>query len=200
MGLLHGGASVVLAETLGSMAATCCVDFEKQHCVGLEINANHLRAVRQGTITGTARPLHVGRRDAVDGDDPPGRGFHRRERPRLFHQPLREELPRLSAMVDKVVMRHGVTTLGAYAGVLALRDKGSKNLTLVCNSLGGPNEIRGQILAENKQVKKLVAAFSVRPGLPTASEEQIDSARSSCTLSPRLLKIPTARSRFGLPE
>src|SRR5215217_9722240 len=57
--------------------------------------------------------------------------------------------------------------------ILALRDRGVKELTLVCNSLGDPGATRGQILAENGQVKKLVAAFSVRPGTPTASEEQI---------------------------
>lgn len=60
-GLLHGGASVVLAETLGSMAGNLCVDNQRQMCVGLEINANHLRAVRGGIVTGTARALHVGR-------------------------------------------------------------------------------------------------------------------------------------------
>ena len=60
-GLLHGGASVVLAETLGSSAGNLCVDTAKQVCVGLEINANHVRAVRSGTVTGTARALHVGR-------------------------------------------------------------------------------------------------------------------------------------------
>ena len=65
LGLLHGGASVVLAETLGSTAATLCVDVEKQYCVGVEINANHLRGVRQGTVTGTASPLHIGRRTQV---------------------------------------------------------------------------------------------------------------------------------------
>ncbi len=65
MGLLHGGASVVLAETLGSTAASCCVDPEKKFCVGIEINANHVRAVRQGTVTGTARPLHLGRSTQV---------------------------------------------------------------------------------------------------------------------------------------
>ena len=64
-GLLHGGASVVLAETLGSTAASCCVDLEKQICVGIEINANHIRSVRQGTVTGIARPLHLGRRTQV---------------------------------------------------------------------------------------------------------------------------------------
>ena len=64
-GLLHGGASVALAETLGSVAATCCVDVNRQFCVGLEINANHLRAATRGWVTGTARPLHVGRSTQV---------------------------------------------------------------------------------------------------------------------------------------
>ncbi|HEX3845971.1 MAG TPA: hotdog fold thioesterase [Steroidobacteraceae bacterium] len=64
-GLLHGGASVALAETLGSMAATLCVDMEQFQCVGQEINANHMRAVRSGTVAGTARPLHVGGRSHV---------------------------------------------------------------------------------------------------------------------------------------
>jgi 1,4-dihydroxy-2-naphthoyl-CoA hydrolase len=60
-GLLHGGASVALAETLGSMAGGLCVDSATEAVVGLEINANHLRAVREGTVTGTARALHIGR-------------------------------------------------------------------------------------------------------------------------------------------
>ena len=64
-GLLHGGASVVLAETLGSVAASHCVDLDRFHCVGLEINANHLRAARSGRVTGTARPVHLGRRSQV---------------------------------------------------------------------------------------------------------------------------------------
>lgn len=59
-GLLHGGASVLLAETLGSSAGNLCVP-EGEVCVGLEINANHVRAVREGRVTGTARALHVGR-------------------------------------------------------------------------------------------------------------------------------------------
>lgn len=63
-GLLHGGASVLLAETLGSTAGNLCVDPDRV-CVGLEINANHLRAVRDGHVTGTARPLHVGSRTQV---------------------------------------------------------------------------------------------------------------------------------------
>ena len=61
-GLLHGGASVLLAETLGSMAANMCVDDPATgQAVGIEINANHLRAVTEGVVTGTARALHVGR-------------------------------------------------------------------------------------------------------------------------------------------
>ena len=63
-GLLHGGASVLLAETLGSTAAMLCVA-GGERCVGIEINANHLRAVRDGVVTGTARPLHVGRQTQV---------------------------------------------------------------------------------------------------------------------------------------
>ncbi|MFE0501075.1 hotdog fold thioesterase [Lysobacter soli] len=63
-GLLHGGASVLLAETLGSSAGMLCVG-EDEACVGIEINANHLRGVREGTVTGTARPLHVGGRTQV---------------------------------------------------------------------------------------------------------------------------------------
>jgi 1,4-dihydroxy-2-naphthoyl-CoA hydrolase len=64
-GLLHGGASVVLAESLGSSGANCCLDMEAEYAVGLEINANHLRAVRSGQVTGTARPIHIGRRTQV---------------------------------------------------------------------------------------------------------------------------------------
>jgi 1,4-dihydroxy-2-naphthoyl-CoA hydrolase len=64
-GLLHGGASVALAETLGSMAGGLCVDSARETVVGLEINANHLRAAREGTVTGTARALHVGRSTQV---------------------------------------------------------------------------------------------------------------------------------------
>ncbi len=64
-GLLHGGASVALAETLGSVAATLCVDPEQQFCVGLEINANHIRGVRSGYVIGTARPIHIGRKTQV---------------------------------------------------------------------------------------------------------------------------------------
>jgi len=64
-GLLHGGASVVLAETLGSVAASHCVDMSRNYCVGIEINANHIRSVRSGRVTGTARPIHLGSRSHV---------------------------------------------------------------------------------------------------------------------------------------
>lgn len=59
-GILHGGASVALAETLGSTAAMLCCE-DGRATVGLDINANHLRATREGIVTGTARPIHVGR-------------------------------------------------------------------------------------------------------------------------------------------
>ena len=59
-GLLHGGASVVLAETLGSIAAGLCVNREKKSIVGLEINANHIRPVTEGWVTGVTKPIHVG--------------------------------------------------------------------------------------------------------------------------------------------
>jgi 1,4-dihydroxy-2-naphthoyl-CoA hydrolase len=65
MGVLHGGASVALAETVGSFAANLCVDSEKVMCVGQEINANHLRPVASGLVTATARPVHLGSRSQV---------------------------------------------------------------------------------------------------------------------------------------
>lgn len=61
MGLLHGGASVTLAETLGSVAATFSVDYQKYACVGIEINANHIKGVTEGWVIGTAKPLHLGK-------------------------------------------------------------------------------------------------------------------------------------------
>ncbi len=59
-GLLHGGASVALAETLGSVAANLCIDRTKKMCVGLEINANHVRSLRKGSVAGIAKPIHIG--------------------------------------------------------------------------------------------------------------------------------------------
>ena len=64
-GVLHGGVSVVLAETLASWAATLVVDPAKYHCVGQEINANHVRAVASGWVYGVTRPLHLGRKSHV---------------------------------------------------------------------------------------------------------------------------------------
>lgn len=73
-GLLHGGASVVLAETLGSTASYLCIDSSQYLCVGLEVNANHLRGLRSGRVTAVARAVHLGRTTHVwdirlSGDD-----------------------------------------------------------------------------------------------------------------------------------
>ncbi|TBU71623.1 esterase [Pseudomonas daroniae] len=73
-GLLHGGASVVLAESLGSTASYLCIDTSKFFCVGLEVNANHLRGLRSGRVTAVAKPVHLGRTTHVwdirlSGDD-----------------------------------------------------------------------------------------------------------------------------------
>ena len=65
MGLLHGGANVVLAETVGSVAASLTIDMTKQACVGLEINANHLKGVKSGLVTGTTTPIHLGKSTQV---------------------------------------------------------------------------------------------------------------------------------------
>jgi 1,4-dihydroxy-2-naphthoyl-CoA hydrolase len=75
-GLLHGGASIALAETLGSLAAAMTVDSATTLVVGQEINANHIRAVRTGHVTGTARPIHLGGRSqvwSIEVLDPAGR-------------------------------------------------------------------------------------------------------------------------------
>ncbi|WP_462164756.1 PaaI family thioesterase [Pseudoalteromonas xiamenensis] len=65
IGMVHGGANVALAETVASYAANFVVDYEKFYCVGQEINANHLKASRNGLLTATARPLHLGKRTSV---------------------------------------------------------------------------------------------------------------------------------------
>ena len=65
VGLVHGGANVLFAETLGSMAANLCLDNRKEYAVGQEINANHLRGVRSGMLTGTATLVHKGRTSQV---------------------------------------------------------------------------------------------------------------------------------------
>lgn len=65
LGLLHGGASVVLAESLGSLASNLCVDREKQYCVGIEVNANHLKSATSGYVYGKALALHIGKRTHV---------------------------------------------------------------------------------------------------------------------------------------
>ncbi|WP_181308893.1 hotdog fold thioesterase [Rufibacter sp. XAAS-G3-1] len=65
LGLLHGGASVALAETLGSIGATMFLDLTKQYCVGLEINANHIKSARSGYVYGKASAVHIGRKTHV---------------------------------------------------------------------------------------------------------------------------------------
>lgn len=64
-GIVHGGANCVLAETLGSLAANLVLDNEKQHAVGLSINTNHIKAVRNGHIRGVAKPKHIGKKTQV---------------------------------------------------------------------------------------------------------------------------------------
>lgn len=65
LGIMHGGASCVLAETVGSTAANCCVDPAKFYCVGLEINTNHIRSIREGFVYGFAKPYHLGKSTQV---------------------------------------------------------------------------------------------------------------------------------------
>jgi 1,4-dihydroxy-2-naphthoyl-CoA hydrolase len=65
MGLLHGGASVAFAETMGSVAATCCINTQTHFCVGLEINANHLKGIREGFVKGRVTPVHIGKKTQV---------------------------------------------------------------------------------------------------------------------------------------
>ena len=60
-GILHGGASCLLAETVGSHASSLCIDMDRKYCVGLEINANHIRSVTEGYVYGTGKPIHLGR-------------------------------------------------------------------------------------------------------------------------------------------
>jgi len=84
--------------------------------------------------------------------------------------------------------------------LVALRDKGTRNLCLVCNSMGGPGEIRGQVLAENKQVRKIIAAFSERPGLPTATELQIAAGEMEVELVPQGTLVERCRAGgSGIP-
>ena len=64
-GILHGGASVVLAESMGSFGSMLTVDQTKFHCVGIDINANHIKALKSGLVTGRATPIHIGRSTQV---------------------------------------------------------------------------------------------------------------------------------------
>ncbi len=65
LGLLHGGASVVFAESLGSLASNLCVDQTKHYCVGLEINANHVKSATEGYVYGTAKAVHIGKKTHI---------------------------------------------------------------------------------------------------------------------------------------
>jgi uncharacterized protein (TIGR00369 family) len=67
LGIMHGGTSCVLAETVGSTAANFCVDINTHYCVGLDINTNHIKTVREGNIIATAKPFHLGRTTQVWG-------------------------------------------------------------------------------------------------------------------------------------
>src|ERR671919_3158211 len=94
----------------------------------------------------------------------------------------------------------GVAHRFATALICALRDQKTKDLTLVCNSLGDPGATRGQILAENNQVKKLVAAFSIRAGTPTAAEEQIAAGKMEVELVPQGILVERCRAGgAGIP-
>lgn len=94
----------------------------------------------------------------------------------------------------------GVAHRFATSLIIALRDQGTKNLTVVCNSLGDPGATRGQILAENKQVKKLIAAFSIRAGTPTASEAQIAAGELDVELVPQGILVERCRAGgAGIP-
>lgn len=65
IGIMHGGASCVLAETLGSVAGNYCVDLAQEYCVGLDINTNHVRPATDGFVIGTAKPVHIGKKTQV---------------------------------------------------------------------------------------------------------------------------------------
>src|SRR5215510_3062006 len=94
----------------------------------------------------------------------------------------------------------GVAHRFATSLICALRDQKTRDLTLVCNSLGDAGATRGQILAENNQVKKLIAAFSVRPGTPTASEEQIAAGTMEVELVPQGILVERCRAGgAGIP-
>ena len=88
----------------------------------------------------------------------------------------------------------GVAHRFATTLIMALRDKGTKNLTIVANSLGDAGATRGQILAENNQVRKIVVAFSVRPGTPTASEQQIKEGKMEVELVPQGILVERCRA------
>ena len=103
----------------------------------------------------------------------------------------------LADMEDGATVAIGGFSVGhrfALSLITALRDKGTKDLCLVCNSMGAAGELRGQILAENGQVRKLIAAFTVRPGMPAASEEQIRAGQMEVELVPQGTLVERCRA------
>src|SRR5690606_10861113 len=78
--------------------------------------------------------------------------------------------------------------------IVALRDKGTKDRTVVCNSLGAVGEMRAQILAENRQIRHLVAAFSARPGMRSSAEDQIASGTMTVELVPQGILVERLRA------
>ena len=109
----------------------------------------------------------------------------------------------LADITDGAIVAIGGFSVGhrfALSLITALHAKGTKNLCLVCNSMGAAGELRGQILAENKQVKKLIAAFTTRPGMPTATEEQIISGEPEVELVPQGTLVERCRAGgAGIP-
>jgi 3-oxoacid CoA-transferase len=109
----------------------------------------------------------------------------------------------LADLTDGATVALGGFSVGhrfALSLIVALRDKGTKDLCIVANSLGAPGELRGQVLAENGQVRKLIAAFSVRTGLPTAAEDQIRNGQMEIELVPQGTLVERCRAGgAGIP-
>jgi 3-oxoacid CoA-transferase len=109
----------------------------------------------------------------------------------------------LADLADGATVALGGFSVGhrfALSLIVALRDKGTKDLCIVANSLGAPGELRGQVLAENGQVRKLIAAFSVRTGLPTAAEDQIRTGQMEIELVPQGTLVERCRAGgAGIP-
>jgi len=111
-----------------------------------------------------------------------------------------EAVADVSAGATVAIAGFGLGHRFASSLLLALRKQGTRDLCLVCNSMGGPGEIRGQILAENKQVKRLITSFSVRPGVETATEQQIAAGEMEVELVPQGTLVERCRAGgAGIP-